>query len=168
MPRIVRLAIVFAAAGLLRAAPAAAQFRVDLDPGAPVRLTTAAEPEVRVVATYLRPDGNGTTIVVWPRGAPDGTQASYAIADLASLEVRSGRNRERGALIGAGLATAITGVFGGIDHARGGISSGELAGTVASNALFGGLLGYLLAPRGWRPLPLPRRSASATEAAGTR
>ena len=35
------------------------------------------------------------------------------------------------------------------------ISSGELAGTVVSNAVAGALLGYVFAPRGWRALPLP-------------
>jgi hypothetical protein len=160
-PRIARLAAVVAAAALLRAAPAAAQFRVELAPGAALRLTTAAEPGRPVTATFLRADGNGNVIVVWARTAPAGTETRYALADLAALEVRAGRNRGRGALVGAGIATAVTGVFGGIDRSRGRISSGELAGTVASNAVFGGLLGYFLAPRGWRRLPLPGRSETS-------
>jgi hypothetical protein len=107
------------------------------------------------VATVLRTDGNGNVIVVWPRGAAPGVEERYALSDLAMLEVRGGRDRARGALIGAGIGVVIVGVFGGIDHARGEISSGELAGTVASNAVAGALLGALFAPRGWRRLPLP-------------
>jgi hypothetical protein len=158
MPCLARLAAVFAAAALIRAAPAAAQFRVELDPGVPVRLTSAAEPGRQVTATYLRADGNGNIIVVWPRGAPAGTERRYALADLAALEVRAGKNRQRGALIGAGIGTVGSAIFGGIDQSQGRISSGELVGTVASNAVFGGLLGYFLAPRGWRGVPLPGRS----------
>jgi hypothetical protein len=105
----------------------------------------------------VRTDGGGTTVVVWPRGAAPGVEASYALPDLAALEVRGGRDRARGALIGAGIATALAALFGGIDHARGELSSGELTGTVASNAVAGALLGFAFAPRGWRRLPLPSR-----------
>lgn len=162
MARTRRLAgAALAAAALLRAAPAAAQFRVDLNPGVAVRLTASAQPDRPVVATWLRADGNGNVIVVWPRGTVAGTEARYAVADLAALEIRAGRNRGRGALIGATIATAGAIVFGGIDRARGGISSDELAGTVVGNAVAGGLLGYLFAPRGWRKLPLPRVAAAS-------
>jgi hypothetical protein len=152
-----RLAVFLAAAALLHAAPAAAQFRIDLAPGADVRIATSAAPELRVRGRVVRTDGNGTTVVIWPRGAAAGTETGYAVRDLASLEVRGGRDRVRGALIGAGILTAITAVFGGIDKAQGRISSGDLAGTVASNAAGGALLGFALAPRGWRRLPLPGR-----------
>jgi len=155
MLRVRLLAAAFAAAVLLGAAPAAAQFRIDLDSGADVRLATAAAPDVRVRGRVLRMAGNGNTVVIWPRSAAPGVETAYAVADLASIEVRAGRDRKRGALIGAGIATALSALFGGIDHARGKLSSGELAGTVASNAVAGGLLGYAFAPRGWRRLPLP-------------
>jgi hypothetical protein len=150
-----RLAAAFAAAALLRAAPAAAQFRIDLEPGAYVRIATAAAPDVRVRGRVVPSDGDGSTVIVWPRGAPAGTETRYAMRDLASLEVRAGKDRLRGALIGAAIGTVFSSVFGAIDHARGDISSGELASTVASDAVVGGLLGFAFAPRGWRALPLP-------------
>jgi len=149
------LAAALAAAALLRAVPAAAQFRIDLEPSANVRLATLAAPDVRVRGKIARTDGNGTTVVIWPRGAPAGSETSYAMRDLASIEVRGGRDRMRGTLIGTTIATVGSALFGGIDRARGEISSGELTGTVASNAVIGGLLGYAFAPRGWIALPLP-------------
>lgn len=158
MTRVRLLAAAIAAAALFDAAPGAAQFRIDLEPGADVRLATAAAPDVRARARVVRMDGNGNTIIVWPRGAAPGVETGYAVADLASLEVRAGRDRKRGALIGAAIATAFAALFGGIDRARGEISSGELTGTVVSNAVAGALLGYAFAPRGWRELPLPGRS----------
>ncbi len=160
-PHIASLAAVLAAAALLHAAPAAAQFRVELAPGAAVRVTAAADPGRPVVGTFLRADGNGNVIVVWPRSMPAGAETRYALADLAALEVRAGKDRRRGALVGAGILAVGTGIFGGIDRSRGRISSGELVGTVASNAAFGGVLGYFLAPRGWRGVPLPGHSPPA-------
>lgn len=159
-------ALAFAAATPLAAAPAAAQFRIDLQPGAEVRLATAAAPEARVRARVVRMDGGGTTVVVWPRGAAQGVETRYAVPELASIEVRAGRDRGRGAWIGAAIATAGSALFGGIDRARGNISSGELAGTVASNAVFGALLGYAFAPRGWRRLPLPGHGDAANAPGG--
>jgi hypothetical protein len=152
-----RLAAAFAAAALLRAAPAAAQFRIDFEPGAQVRLATAAAPDVHLRGRVAGADGNGTTVVVWPKGAPAGTETRYAVRELASLEVRTGKDRLRGTVIGATIGTLLATFFGGIDHARGNISSGELASTVAGNAFVGGVLGFVFAPRGWRPLPLPPR-----------
>jgi len=156
--RLHRLAAAFAAAALLRAAPAAAQFRIDLQPGTRVRLTTAVEPVERVRGRVIRSEDNGMTFVVQARvrGLRAGREMSYRVQDLASVEVRGGRNRARGVLMGVAIATGISGVFGGIDHARGELSSGELAGTVVSNAVAGALLGYAFAPRGWLALPLPR------------
>ncbi|MBA3670883.1 MAG: hypothetical protein H0W68_02510 [Gemmatimonadaceae bacterium] len=82
---------------------------------------------------------------------------SSAIADLAALEVRGGDDKRRGFLIGAGVATLITGVFGGIDAAKGNISREDLVGTILGNALIGGLVGYAFAPTGWERIPLPGR-----------
>ena len=158
VPRGLLALAIAVAAVLLGATSAAAQFRIDLAPGAEVRIATAAAPELPVRGRVVRSDDNGTTVVIWARGTPPGTETGYAVRDLASLEVRAGRNRARGALIGAGIATAGAAVFGGFDNARGKISSGELAGTVVSNAVAGALLGALFAPRGWRRLPLPGRS----------
>ena len=79
----------------------------------------------------------------------------FALADLDVLEVRGGEDKRRGAAFGALVATAITGVAGGIDAAKGGISGGDLVGTLIGNALIGGLIGYAFAPTGWQRLPLP-------------
>jgi len=166
--RLHRLAAAFAAAALLRAAPAAAQFRIDLQPGAELRLATAAAPDVHVRGRVVRSDGNGTTVIIWPRGAPAGTETRYAMHDLASLEVRAGKDRMRGMVIGAAIATALSAVFGGIDNAHGRISSEELTSTVASNAVFGGLLGFAFAPRGWRALPLPPAPGTPAARGSTR
>lgn len=152
-----RLAAACAAIALLRAAPAAAQFRIDLEPGAQVRFATIAAPDVHLRGRVARVDGNGSTVIVWPRGTPAGTETRHAVADLASLEVRAGKDRLRGALVGATIGTLLATVFGGIDQARGNISSDELASTVVGNAAVGGVLGLVFAPRGWRRLPLPGR-----------
>ncbi|HET6228816.1 MAG TPA: hypothetical protein VFE05_01990 [Longimicrobiaceae bacterium] len=165
MRHALRVTAAVLAASALRAAPAAAQFRLDLEPGAAVRVTTLAAPGVQVTGKALRTDGNGSTIVIWPRSAPAGTETRYALSDLAMLEVRGGKNRTRGALMGAGIAAALAAVFGGIDSARGRISSGELTSTVGWDAVFGAGVGALFAPRRWQPLPLPGRPAPSVEPA---
>ncbi|HET7460718.1 MAG TPA: hypothetical protein VFJ82_05705 [Longimicrobium sp.] len=109
----------------------------------------------RAAATGV--EGSGTTVIVWARAAATGVETDYAVAKLASIEVRAERDRKRGTLIGAGIATAFAALFCATDRAHGEMSSGEVAGTVASSAVAGGLLGYAFAPRGWRRLPLPAR-----------
>ena len=104
-----------------------------------------------------RVGGNGNTIIVWPRAAAPGMEEGDAVADLVPIEVRAGRDRKRGTLLGAGIATAFAALFCGIDRAHGDMSPGEVAGTVASGAVGGALLGYAFAPRGWRRLPLSAR-----------
>jgi hypothetical protein len=155
--RLHRLAALFAAGALLHAAPAAAQFRIDLQPGTRVRLTTAFEPAEQVKGSVVRTEGNGATLMIQARvkGLPAGRETSYRLQDLASIEVRGGRNRARGALLGSAIATGFSALFGTIDYARGEISSGELTSTVVSNSVVGALLGYAFAPRGWLELPLP-------------
>jgi hypothetical protein len=146
---------VLAGAGLVPA-PAAAQFRVDLAPGTPVRIARDSSPQLLVVGAVVR--ATGDTLVFHPRSGPHEGSTAYAVRDLASLEIRSGRDRRRGALIGAALAVAVGAVAGGIDHSRGELSSAELAGTLVGNALAGGVIGFALAPRAWRKLPLPGRA----------
>src|SRR5215210_7073912 len=109
--RLHRLAAAFAAGALLRAAPAAAQFRIDLEPGTRVRLTTASEPAERVRGSMVRSEG--ATLVVQARGLPAGRETSYRVQDLAALEVRGGRNRARGALVGSAIASGFAALFGG-------------------------------------------------------
>ena len=84
-----------------------------------------------------------------------GTVSRFAIDDLSAIEVRGGENKRRGFLIGAGVATGITGIFGGIDASKGRISNDDLIGTLIVNALIGGLVGYAFAPKGWERIPLP-------------
>jgi hypothetical protein len=147
-------ATVLAAAALCHAAPAAAQPRVQLAPGTPVRLGLAVDP-YRVQGRMLRTDGGGTTVVIWARGPTVEKEVRYDVKDLVSLETSTGRKRLRGTLVGAAIGAALSAVVGGIDTARGEMSSAELAESVASCALAGGMLGYAFAPRDWRPLPLP-------------
>ena len=78
-----------------------------------------------------------------------------ALSDLAALEVRGGEDKRRGFLIGAGIASGITGVFGGIDVSKGNITREDFVGTLLFNALIGGLVGYAFAPKGWERIPLP-------------
>ena len=84
-----------------------------------------------------------------------GTVSRFAVSDLSALEVRGGEDKRRGFLIGAGVATGITGIFGGIDASKGRISNDDLIGTLIVNALIGGLVGYAFAPKGWERIPLP-------------
>jgi len=101
------LAAALTAAALFGAAPAVAQLRINLEPGADVRLDTAAAPDVRARGEVLRVGGNGSTIVIWPiaaarvginviviwpRAAAPGVETGYAVADLASIEVRAERD----------------------------------------------------------------------------
>ena len=118
-------------------------------PGTEIRLTPRAPgaPHVRGRVVVLARD----TIVVRDKE----TVSRTAIADLSAIELRGGENKRRGFLIGAGVATAITGVFGGIDAAKRNISNDDLIGTLIVNALIGGLVGYAFAPKGWERIPLP-------------
>lgn len=148
-----RLAL--AAAGLLLgAAPAAAGAQqrpaLTLAPGTEIRLATAGAPGVRLLGRVERSTRDSLFVSLLGARAPRG----YAVAELASLEARGGRDRGRGARIGAGIGAGIALVFGGIDAARGEVGGGEVAGAAVGNALLGGLVGSLLAPRGWQRLPL--------------
>ncbi len=146
-----RAAFAALAASILIVAPAGAQSITGLtiDPGTEIRVTprlpTTARVRGRVVV--LARD----TIVL----RDGGTVSRFALADLSALEVRGGENKRRGFLIGAGVATGITAIFGGIDASKGRISNDDLIGTIIVNALIGGLVGYAFAPKGWERIPLP-------------
>jgi len=131
--------------------PAGAQSTVGLtiNPGTEIRVTTRrpATSRVRGRVVVLARD----TIVL----RDGGTVSRFAVADLSALEVRGGEDKRRGFLIGAGVATGITGIFGGIDASKGRISNDDLIGTIIVNALIGGLVGYAFAPKGWERIPLP-------------
>lgn len=140
-----------AASALSISAPAGAQSVVGLTitPGTEIRVTPRppATSRVRGRVVVLARD----TIVL----RDGGTVSRFAIADLSALEVRGGEDKRRGFLIGAGVATGITGIFGGIDASKGRISNDDLIGTLIVNALIGGLVGYAFAPTGWERIPLP-------------
>lgn len=120
-----------------------------ITPGTELRLTprAAGMPRRRGRVVQLA----GDTLVLREGDALSHT----ALADLAALEVRGGEDKRRGFLIGAGVATGITGVFGGIDVSKGNISRDDFVGTLIVNALIGGLVGYAFAPKGWERIPLP-------------
>jgi hypothetical protein len=118
-------------------------------PGTEVRLTPriAGAPRMRGRVVVLARD----TIVL----RDDAALSRTALRDLSAIEVRGGEDKRRGFLIGAGVATAITGVAGGIDVSKGNISGGDFVGTLLFNALIGGLVGYAFAPKGWERIPMP-------------
>lgn len=120
-----------------------------ITPGTEIRLMprVATAPSIRGRVVVLARD----TIVV----RSDEATSRTALADLAAIEVRGGEDKRRGFLIGAGVATAITGIFGGIDAAKGTITADDFVGTLLVNALVGGLVGYAFAPKGWERIPLP-------------
>lgn len=135
-------------AGTSTVARAQDGYRLLLEPGTELRLTPRATgiPLLGRVVVLAR-----DTIVL----RTDASHSRFALSDLQSLEVRGGEDKRRGVAIGAGIATAITGVAGGIDLAKGNISGGNLVGTLIGNAFVGGLIGYAFAPKGWERIPLP-------------
>lgn len=155
------------AAGLLLALaagarPARAQqagYRLTIDQGIDVRATLRSATGTRINGRAAGMAGD-TLLLAEGSGA---MTRRFLLRDLSSLEIRGGRNRRRGATIGAILAATITGIAGGIDVSNNAtsapddrISAGEVIGAAAVNAAIGGLIGYALAPGGWERLPLPR------------
>lgn len=133
----------------LDVASAQASAGLTIAPGTELRLTprAAGMPRRRGRVVQLA----GDTLVLREGDALSRT----ALSDLAALEVRGGEDKRRGFLIGAGVASGITGVFGGIDLSKGNITSEDFVGTLLFNALIGGLVGYAFAPKGWERIPLP-------------
>ena len=132
------------------APPGTTTYRLEIDPGTELRAFTRAAPavELRGRAGVLQ---NDTLSLI--TNAP---RARFALDELARLEVRGGKDRSYGMLRGAIVLTAITTVGGGIDLARGRISTGELAGTLVGNIFFGAAVGYFFPRRGWEAVGLPR------------
>lgn len=133
----------------LDVASAQASAGLTIAPGTELRLTprAAGMPRRRGRVVQLA----GDTLVLREGDALSHT----ALSDLAALEVRGGEDKRRGFLIGAGVASGITGVFGGIDLSKGNITREDFVGTLLFNALVGGLVGYAFAPKGWERIPLP-------------
>ena len=128
-------------------------YRLSVDPRTDVRLATRASPsvftrgEVALVA--------GDTLFLVPRDSRGAR--SVTLSDLALLQVRGGKDHPRGVAYGAAAFALVTAVAGGIDHAHGAISAGDVLASVVGNALIGGLVGYAFAPTGWESVALPRR-----------
>ena len=120
---------------------------VRLEPAAHVRVSIAGGRERGDVISH---DADSLRL---RRGS---SARGYAFRDIQRLEVRGGRDRRRGMLLGAGIVGGIGLVFGGIDAANGRISGGDYVGTVITNALAGAAVGVLISPRGWREIPLMR------------
>lgn len=121
--------------------------RVLIAPDARVRLTLRAEPTTRLDDRVARFVGDTLTLQ---------SSRAFAIPELASLEVRGGKNRRRGVLYGVGIITAITAAGAIPDHSKGVVTTGEMLGAFAGNAVVGAIAGYYLAPKGWIRVPLPR------------
>lgn len=153
MRRILAAAVVAGLSLGALAVTADAQQRATLtmETGTQVRVETHAAPGERVVGRVLASTRDSLSVL--PRRSAE--VVTYHVPELLSLEVRGGRDRRRGALIGAGVAAGIAVVFGGIDAARGELGVGEVGGIAVGNALVGALAGALLAPKGWQRLPVP-------------
>lgn len=149
LPHAVFAAMAASALSIPARATAQSVVGLTINPGTEIRVTPRppATSRVRGRVVILARD----TIVL----RDGGTVSRFAIDDLSAIEVRGGENKRRGFLIGAGVATGITGIFGGIDASKGRISNDDLIGTLIVNALIGGLVGYAFAPTGWERIPLP-------------
>lgn len=153
MPRIRSLLLAALLLGAL--APelsAQSYYQLVLQPGTAARLRTAAAPEARITGRVLGSDND--SLLVAARGQPVGQR--YALRELHSLEVRGDPDHLRGTLIGAGIGAGIGLLSGGIDAARGKTVGGEVITFSIIDGLIGAVFGYIFAPKGWQPLPLPR------------
>ncbi|MBW3552818.1 MAG: hypothetical protein KY466_04875 [Gemmatimonadetes bacterium] len=119
---------------------------LEVDPGTPLRVTPAGGRRF-VAPVRVRADTLWAELAEGPR--------SYRLDEIGSLETRVGRNRRKGAAIGGAAIGGVALVFGGLDLVRDEIGAGELLAAVIGNAVIGAGVGALLAPRGWRAVPLP-------------
>jgi hypothetical protein len=131
-----------------------AGYRLALAPGAELRIATHASPTAPSRARAERVAGD--TLFYFAGGSE--ASRSLLLSDVATLQVRGGKDHRRGAIIGAVVLGAITGVAGGIDYGRHDISGGDYVGSTIGNVALGALLGYAFAPTGWVRVPLPGRS----------
>lgn len=81
-------------------------------------------------------------------------RVAHAWRNLSQLEVRRGRDRWRGFRRGALIVGAFTAAVAAPDIGEDGFTTGSYVTTVIGNALLGGGVGTLLAPRSWHVLPL--------------
>lgn len=148
------LLLIALTAGFFVAAPLHAQnsYGIGIATGTQLRLRTVEDPQTRVTGQLIAVAGDTILVAIDHAG-----QATFRLDRLQQLEVRGGKDRIRGAKIGAGVLGGIGLVFGGIDLSRDKISGGDFVATVVGNAAIGALLGAALAPTGWQRVPLVRR-----------
>lgn len=120
-------------------------------PGAEVRVSTV-NPQARVRGRLVALGVD--TIRLDPKG--DAGTTTYRFDNIRRLEVRGGEDKRRGFVIGASILGGIGLVFGGIDYSKGELTRDDYFGAIVSNALIGGLVGYVFAPKGWTDIPLTR------------
>lgn len=151
--RMRRTLVLFAATLALCAPSLRAQerYKVLLTAGTEVRLRTERAPEERVRGRVLA--SRGDSLLVETRGAAHG---EYRLSELRSLEVRGDKDHARGVWIGTGIGAGLALLGGGIDYSRREITGSELVFATVVDGLLGAALGYIFAPKGWQPLPLPR------------
>jgi len=123
---------------------------VTLQPVSDIRITLI-DPESRLRGFFVSADSQSIRI-----SRRNSATISVAFANVRSVALRGGRDRKRGAIIGASILGGIGLVFGGIDAARDEISGGDYVGTIVVNGLIGALVGAALAPTGWIEVPLAR------------
>ena len=125
--------------------------------GAPLAIRFAAEEHVRFRTRSATLDGRvvsqtPTRLEV----ATNGGTVAVPWRDVASVQVRGGRNRWRGAAIGALVGIGV-GILG--EQSAPTTSTSERVGAFTGSAIVFGYLGSrFLAPRGWTPLPIPGRA----------
>lgn len=128
--------------------------------------TLLLRPDVRVRVTPVHgPRVGGRTLAAADgmRLRADGRDHTWAWHELARVEARGGRDRLRGVAWGTSLLGGLALIAGGIDYSRGELDGGEYVGAIVGNGVIGAGLGYLLAPRGWIELPLPRTGATPSD-----
>lgn len=129
------------------AAPPTSRARITLPSGVDVRLEGVGGGRVR--GTVAGQDTGSLTI----RARGERVTSTHRWSELRQLEIRGGRDRKRGAAIGALVLGGIAVVFGGIDATQGEMSGGELAETIVGNSVIGAGLGWVFAPAGWVGVP---------------
>ena len=134
-------------------------YSIRVSPGADVRIGLSGRSGERLTGRVVHAPPDSIYVQLTRSATPTG----FALAQLASLEVRGGEHRRRGfgrgAGIGGGLGLALTVVGGATDPE---VSRGDLIGIGMGNVLIlgaiGGVFGYMLAPAGWQKIPLPRQA----------
>lgn len=132
------------------------------DPGQVVRVTTDGE---QVQGTVAGQTGEALTLKT-------GTGSrTIPLASISGMEVRNGKNRGKGALIGAGIGVLVGGILAPLtSHSESCDCDASLteASTTGEAVLLGALVGgsigglvgaFVLAPYRWTPHPVPTETA---------